>query len=319
MNKKLNHQKVVVIGDIIVDKFHLGNVSRIAPEAPVPILNVEKTLFSIGGAYNLVSQLRSMNVQTYFISSSGPELKLELNHFKQKMNKDDYIISSKKRTSIKNRFISNNKSTYLLRVDYEDSSDITDNENNKIIKILDKILSDNTFIILMDYNKGVINSKLLKVFYEKIKQYKNIKIFIDTKKSDLSIFEKSYLLKPNNYEFEKITLKNFGEYLPPEKSISQISKKFKIEHLLITKGDKGALMYSSNSNKIIKSSGFKVRSGEVSGAGDTFLSVVVASVYYKKNIISAVKAANFFAAEFIRLGISYRISKQKLISYLKHL
>lgn len=317
--KKLNPQKVIVIGDIIIDKFHLGNVSRIAPEAPVPILNVEKILFSIGGAYNLVTQLRSMNIQTYFISSSGPELKLELKHFKEKLNKEDYIISSKKKTSIKNRFISNNKSTYLLRVDYEDSSDITDIENNQIIKILNKILSDNNFIILMDYNKGVVNSKLLKIFYKKIKEYKNIKIFIDTKKSNLSIFEKSYLLKPNNYEFEKITLKNFGEYLPPEKIVSQISKKFNIEHLLITKGDKGALMYSSNSNKIIKSSSVKVRSGEVSGAGDTFLSVIVASLYYKKNIISAVKAANFFAAEFIRLGISYRISKQKLISYFKNL
>jgi len=175
MNKKPKPQKVVVIGDIIIDKFHLGNVSRIAPEAPVPILNVEKTLFSIGGAYNLVTQLRSMNVQTHFISSSGPELKLELNHFKQKLNKDDYIISSKKRTSIKNRFISYNKSTYLLRVDYEDSSDINDIENNQIIKTLDKILRDNTFIILMDYNKGVVNSKLLKLLYKKIKEYKNIK------------------------------------------------------------------------------------------------------------------------------------------------
>ena len=155
----------MIIGDIMLDVYMKGKVERISPEAPVPIVSVTEKFSRLGGAANVAQNLKALNAEPILCSVIGNDEKskdlLELMR-EQNMNISGIVKSSERITTRKVRIISNN--AQMLRVDTEDTFDLTEKEYNSLIKNIHEIIINENIdaIILQDYNKGVLTEKLIK-------------------------------------------------------------------------------------------------------------------------------------------------------------
>tara|TARA_B110000971_G_scaffold221948_1_gene271795 strand:- start:5699 stop:7084 length:1386 start_codon:yes stop_codon:yes gene_type:complete len=293
-------KKILVVGDIIVDKYISGTVEKISQEAPTPIVNVnpykqKKDL--LGGAGNVAANIKSLGVDVELISIIGSDVNsLNLKRIlKQKKIKFNPIKIKNFYTTEKIRVTSNGQQ--IIRID-KDSPKIQYNQDlilNKIKKSLHNI----SLLIISDYNKGTIQniSKIIELANKK-----KIKVLIDSKNENIRDYRNSFLIKPNQKEFQNIfKLDNNIKNL--KNKITKILKKLNIDYLLLTLGSKGMKLFSRNNVTNFTSEAKEVY--DVTGAGDTVLASLAVGIHTGKNIIDSVKFS-LRAAEIVisKLGTS---------------
>lgn len=273
--KSFNNLNVLIIGDVMIDNYVWGKVNRLSPEAPVPIVNVEKKEMRLGGAANVALNIQSLGANPILCSVIGADF--EGNAFiellkKQKLSQKGILKSRNRPTTIKTRVIGNNHQ--LIRVDEESDEDITPNETQNLLTLINYIIHHDKIdvIIFEDYNKGVITPKLIQKVVELAKQ-KEIPVCVDPKKKNFHAYKSVTLFKPNLKEFKE-GLKIDSDDL----SINELQKltssyrvKQKIESVLITLADKGVIINTRTSKHHIPAHVRKI--ADVSGAGDTVISV----------------------------------------------
>ena len=202
--QKFNSLKIAVVGDVMVDVYIWGEVSRISPEAPVPIINLSKREDRIGGAANVALNLVALGIQAEIISVVGKDEAGEklTNLFQKKNIKNDNVVYSKERiTTIKTRVIGN--SQHLLRVDNEQTNNITIDEENALIEAVRKSISGGVnAIILEDYNKGVLTERVISEIV-KIANENNVITTVDPKKENFLSFKNVTMFKPNLKELKE--------------------------------------------------------------------------------------------------------------------
>jgi rfaE bifunctional protein kinase chain/domain len=256
---------VAVIGDIILDKYLWGDVERISPEAPVPVVDVKKETVSLGGASNVANNIASLDAKAYMIGIVGDDenAKIIENILKSK-NINPVLIKDKSRPTIeKTRIIA--VSQQLLRIDREDrsklSTDIEDKIINEIKNIKDKI---NVFIV-SDYGKGVITQRIMDFIKSLSKP-----IFVDPKPSNYQLYKHTTILTPNKKEaYESIKAdKNTDLEFVGRKIMSDLE----LNQLLITLGGEGMALFEGDKILRIPTKAKKVF--DVTGAGDTVISVL---------------------------------------------
>jgi D-beta-D-heptose 7-phosphate kinase/D-beta-D-heptose 1-phosphate adenosyltransferase len=308
MNK--NH---LVIGDLIFDKFIYGNANRISAEAPTLVLDVEKEIHVIGGAYNVAAHLSSLGHGCIFVSAAGHDFDKVLFGFQDKFDKNilrNIIPEDDRVTSVKTRLISEYKNTHLLRYDNETTKDISEETENLIISYVEnkEHIDD---ILLIDYKKGVITKNVATKIID-IATKRNIPVYVDTKKDDLHIFKGCTVIKPNKFEFEKIRLR----YAPDsnmEDACKIICDTLNIHQIVITAGSEGIYAYN-NDDKLTRSAAELVEVKELSGAGDSVLAVLSYCVSEGHTFVNSIKRANRLAAKFVSSGIQYRAKKEDLFT-----
>jgi rfaE bifunctional protein kinase chain/domain len=273
--KSFNNLNVLIIGDVMIDNYVWGKVNRLSPEAPVPIVNVEQKEMRLGGAANVALNIQSLGANPILCSVIGADF--EGNAFiellkKQKLSQKGILKSRNRSTTVKTRVIGNNHQ--LIRVDEESDEDITPNETQNLLTLINYIIHHNKIdvIIFEDYNKGVITPKLIQKVVELSKQ-KEIPVCVDPKKKNFHAYKSVTLFKPNLKEFKE-GLKIDSDDL----SINELQKltssyrvKQKIESVLITLADKGVIINTRTSKHHIPAHVRKI--ADVSGAGDTVISV----------------------------------------------
>lgn len=306
--------KFFIIGDTICDTFLYGDVTRVSAEAPVPICDVQNEVNSLGGAFNVTAHLRNLGVDAHHVSVVGnnfKDFKRKLNQNEFDKNRDHFFYDMDRKTSTKIRLISLYKNTNLYRYDYEDLHDISSQQESRIINKLKKLLQPNDCVILIDYRKGVVTNSLARKVID-LALNKSVKILVDTKRDNIERFEGANYLKPNNIEFEKIRLRACPHINEFKTSCNAISRKFKLENLIVTKGKNGLSYYSLLKNKVIHLPGFKVDVRELSGAGDALIAAFAYSIINKNTVKSSLETANFMASVFIKTGPAYRLQKNDL-------
>lgn len=301
---------ILVIGDLIFDRFVYGDVSRISPEAPNLILDQKKEVELLGGAYNVVRHLRSLNNKVHYCSISG-DISPYIGNLKALLTLDDFIIWDKARQlTTKTRYISNYKKTTLLRVDEEIKNYFSTEFENQIINKISSLISKVDIICICDYDKGLLSEHFIKKIIN-ISYTNNKKILVDTKRKNIKVFSNIWLIKPNNIELSFIK----GHYGNPSMSDQDIAKiinnELNISHLVITKGANGIDLYS-NGEFITSSEKYEVIPIELSGAGDVVLSVMCHTLLNKFNLKECVKISNYIASRYISCGPSYNISELNL-------
>jgi len=269
---------ILIIGDVMLDSYIIGDVNRISPEAPVPVVDVSYIEKKLGGAANVALNLKKLGATPIMCSVIGNDLNGE--EIEKLFLKNDLIIdflykSKYRKTTNKTRIIGNN--TQLIRIDEEISNDLNNDDNDKLLNSIMNSFSEYSIdaIIFEDYDKGVISKKLI----DEITKYcllKNIPIFTDPKFKNFNNYNNCSIFKPNLKEFEKglnINIKNFNELkVNIEKLI--IDKNFYTVY--VTMGDDGIMLSYKDENDIIKHEHIKGRPiniSDVSGAGDTVISV----------------------------------------------
>jgi len=266
----LQKAHVLVIGDLMLDRYTYGKISRISPEAPVSILKVIDQDFKPGGAGNVALNILSLGSDVTVIGRIGQDddgavLKKLL---KDKGANIDYLITQKDyKTSVKNRFIA--ESQQLLRVDFEKILDISKSLEDEILEKLSSLLKTVKVIAISDYGKGFLSKKLIKTIIKKAKE-KDIPTIIDPKGSDFKKYKSATILKPNLKE--AYIAANLDEKEPLDKAAQILLKKTKVENLLITRSKDGISLFTKNDRQDFKARSKEVK--DVTGAGDTVLAML---------------------------------------------
>ncbi len=274
-----NERKIMIVGDVMLDVYMKGKVERISPEAPVPIVAVTETFSRLGGAANVAQNLKTLGSEPILCSIVGNDEKANdllriMNE--QNMNVDGIIKSNDRITTRKIRIIGNN--AQMLRVDTEDTFDLNDNEYESLMNRINDIIDKRNIngIILQDYNKGVLTKKVIENVID-LANKKGIPVGVDPKKKNFLSYRNATLFKPNLKELMEGTNINLQNNSIEEisKAIDFLQEKLNCKYIMTTLSERGVLIkdYITNSQHHIPAHLRKI--ADVSGAGDTVLSVAI--------------------------------------------
>lgn len=267
--------KVLIIGDVMIDSYLWGKVDRISPEAPVPIIAYTDQEHRLGGAANVALNVQSLGAEPVLCAVIGNDNKAQTFYdllAKQGMTSKGIMEDGGRITTEKTRIISNHQ--HLLRVDREIDKPLTAEIEQKFIKHIQKVLTENNIaaIIFEDYDKGSITPAVIKAVVADAKK-KGIPTLVDPKKRNFLYYSDTTLFKPNFKELIEglKTEASKTDVLSLEKAAQILHKEKEIEMVMITLSEAGVFMSTGKEHKLIPA---HIRSiADVSGAGDTVISV----------------------------------------------
>ena len=302
MFKKKN---ILVVGDIMLDKYSHGTVNRVSPEAPVPIVDIQKIIYKPGGASNVAQNLSAlgMNVTLLGITGDDTELKELIKVLRHSDIKFDPVKDLSIRTTLKSRIIGNDQQ--LLRLDHEDRN--KSNMHSQLYKKIIKYAKNSDLIIMSDYDKGSVKPIASDIISFANKN--SIKVIIDPKGTDYSTYENAYMVKPNELEFSMIAgkIKNKKDMIAKGK---KLKKDLQLDALLLTLGKNGMVLFSKDSVLTFPTSQKDVY--DVTGAGDTVIAVLAAALASNKTLKKSCELANIAAGlSILHLGTA-SISKSDI-------
>lgn len=294
--KKISTFHILVIGDVMIDSYWRGRVSRISPEAPVPILDLMKKEYRLGGAANVAMNVKSLGANPILCSVIGEDEfeSLFLKLLQQYHLSNEGIVSLPSRqTTIKHRMIANN--SQMFRVDEENNAPLTEQEEEQFLKRVDNILSNNKIdaIILEDYDKGVLSPHTIAHIVSEA-QKKKIIVSVDPKKRNFHHYQGVTLFKPNLKELKE-GLEHGDKELKME-DIHQLMRKFSqgmnMDYLMTTLSERGVAMYDNRRDKFMTYPAFLRKIADVSGAGDTVIAVATLSLLSGVSVEILTQVAN---------------------------
>ncbi len=266
-------QRVLIIGDVMVDSYVWGKVDRISPEAPVAVVAVQRKEHRLGGAANVALNIQALGAKAVLASVIGNDRDGDtfLGLLEQEGLTQKGILQVNRPTTVKTRIIGNQHQ--LLRVDEEDDQLLPDNESKKLEEHLKSLIELEEFdvIIFEDYDKGLISETIIKSIVS-IAREKKIFVAVDPKKRNFLSYGNVDLFKPNLKEIrEGLKIEVDPKSLESLKNADQLLRK-ELQHQwsLITLSEYG--MFASNGSEIIQVSSRPVTISDVSGAGDTVIS-----------------------------------------------
>ncbi|MCG6168018.1 D-glycero-beta-D-manno-heptose-7-phosphate kinase [Leptospira sp. FAT2] len=274
----LKNLKIIVIGDFILDEYLIGEVNRISPEAPVPVVWVRKEKITLGGAGNVVKNLSSLGVQSIVLGRAGKDEKAKsLIGLLEKENTDIgrnfFIRSEDVPTILKTRVIAGHQQ--VCRIDKEELKPITKKEEDELLQaFLERIDSANA-VVLSDYDKGTLTPRIIQEVSRICLEKKKI-VTVDPQVSHFFLYQGVSILTPNHHEAGKAIgkkLENDSEVL---KAAEEISEKLSCPSLMITRGEKGMSLYLAAKKEIFHIPTVAREVFDVTGAGDTVISAYTA-------------------------------------------
>ncbi len=285
---RFEQASVLVVGDVMLDRYWHGNTSRISPEAPVPVVKINQLEDRPGGAANVALNIAALGAKTWLIGATGEDEaadSLTDSLGSAGVNVHFQRIASQP-TIIKLRVMSRHQQ--LIRIDFEETFNVNTEAFANHVK---KLLATAKVLLLSDYGKGTLQNHQQLINLAKAKK---VPILVDPKGNDFSIYQGATLLTPNLNEFEAIVGKCIDENQLIEKG-QQLIKNLKIESLLITRGEQGMTLLRKNQKELH----LPARAREVydvTGAGDTVISTLAAALAAGVEMTEAVALANLAAS-----------------------
>jgi rfaE bifunctional protein kinase chain/domain len=286
-----SQKSILVIGDVMLDKFMWGKADRISPEAPVPIISVDQISHSPGGAANVALNLSKLSANAHILAIVGDDNESKL--LEDSLIKDGvkvkFIKDIKKSTTTKTRIIAHGQQ--VVRTDYENKNDITSEQIENIKDALYDLSTEIDAIILEDYNKGILVKDCIETILEMAAKH-NLPVYVDPKRDNFFVYNKIRLFKPNMFEFESMI--NFDKQNKSFEELGkQLREKIDAEILMITRGEEGVTLFTDNNVQTIGTKARKVH--DVSGAGDTAISAFVLSDLSGASIEESAMISNYAA------------------------
>lgn len=313
--------KIAVIGDLMLDTYWWGNVERISPEAPVPVVAVSKREKRIGGSGNVALNVRALGASVAVLSILGDdEDGVQLKQLLQENDIDTrFILESKKRiTTNKIRIISRNQ--HMMRLDAETTEDLDDNDEEKLKNQVEKYIDTEKpdVVIFEDYNKGILTKNIIANTIAFCNE-NNVITAVDPKRKNFFCYNNATLFKPNLAEV--FAALNLLPEVVSEDLLSNIHSqlKEKLDHSvsLVTLSEKGIYYHQDNLKSLIPSHRRNI--ADVSGAGDTVIAVAALIFAATKNVDLAAKVSNIAGGIVCEEVGTVAIQKEKLLEECKKL
>ncbi|MEF3695504.1 MAG: D-glycero-beta-D-manno-heptose-7-phosphate kinase [Candidatus Cloacimonadota bacterium] len=287
-------KRILVIGDLMLDHYVWGEVKRISPEAPVPVLEAEKEEYRPGGAANVALNLKSLGAEPLLLGLIGADSAGEILQealLSRGITASYLVRSPQRKTCLKTRM--NAAGQQILRIDYEDSSVLSTDEESLCLQALNRALTEAEAVIIEDYNKGLLSP----AFIGSVLQYCSLKalpVAVDPKYHNFFSYKAVDIFKPNYSELlarlENAPLTE-EEFLASAEAFRQ---KQGIKHLVVTRGAKGLIIFSPDSAPVQLPT-YAREVFDVTGAGDTVISVLALAYVCGTDILEAARLANHAA------------------------
>lgn len=303
--------KVLVIGDVMLDKYYFGEVTRISPEAPVPIAHVQKVKETLGGAANVAHNLALLGCETSIIGQIGTDNHGEIFLSKLKSLGVNYsgIIVTDKPTTTKIRVISGHQQ--MIRLDFEDSAETDATE--EILKNFSAQIQNVDAVIISDYGKGVCTKKICREVIGACRAAKKF-VIVDPKGDKWQKYFDASYITPNLKELNAILLKKISnDDVQIEESARKVIDEFNLRGLVVTRSSAGLSLIDK------KISHIKARAQEVfdvSGAGDTVIAVFGLALAGKLDSELAAYLANVAAGVVVAKVGTYAVNREELLKAL---
>lgn len=310
------NKQVLVIGDLMVDRYINGKVRKISPEAPVPVLDYKEKRYVAGGASNVVNNLIGLGAKASVagvVSDDDAGRWLVNNLSSGGASVDGIFFDNSRPTTMKTRYTT--KGYQLLRVDREITEEISKEAQDSIYKYCEEVIGKTDAVILSDYLKGVLKDKDFISRIVALCEANNVFVAVDTKTLNIEFYKNVDMLTPNIDEMANAV----GMNVETEEDINKAGNRYledsMAKMLVLTRGDKGISVFSKGESR----RDFPAKDVEVfdvSGAGDTVLSTITMGIISGLNIDDSVKVANYAAGVVITKRGTAAITSKELIKTL---
>lgn len=316
--EKIKNLKIAIVGDVMLDSYIYGNVSRLSPEAPVPIIEVYKKENRLGGAANVALNVQALGATPLLISVIGRDNEAKMVESlltDMKIETMGMLNSEDRKTTVKTRIIGNK--SQIARIDQEVKHSLSDKDNERLISTFSNIISHCDALILEDYDKGVLNPKSIEAIIEIANSQGKI-IAVDPKYNNFHHYKGVTLFKPNLKELTLGLKENLDEDYSIE-SIFNLEEKLreKLGHTigLITLSERGVLIKSATENHTAMAHQRNI--ADVSGAGDTVISVATCVLACGEKLSTVAELSNLAGGLVCEQPGVVPINKEDLIKEIK--
>lgn len=289
--------KILIVGDVMLDKYYFGSVERISPEAPVPIVNIRKEESRLGGAANVANNIASLGGQTLLCGTIGHDLLgKELERISRQKNIKTMLLRTPCPTITKARIIGGKQQ--IVRVDYEDRSALRNEDKKLLQEAVSANLSDYDILVISDYGKGLITEEFCSYLIRHAKKAGK-KVIIDPKGRNWKKYSGADLVTPNVKELSDIvgyTVPNTDRAI--EKAAREAIEANHLTSLLVTRSEKGMSLISNMPPIHIPTHSEEVF--DVSGAGDTVVATLSICLAAGMSIVEAMQTANIAAGIVVK-------------------
>lgn len=272
-------QTVLCVGDLMLDEFVYGEVSRISPEAPAPVIAVQRSETNVGGAGNVARNIASLGARCIFVGLVGDDvagntLKTEL--AKERFIEPILVVDPSRPTTRKVRFVSEHFSTHMLRADWELSTPASEDIERKLIEAVVTALPRADIVLLSDYAKGVLTTRVVRNIIDAARKLGK-RVIVDPKSANLAIYRGATLLTPNLKEFAEATRRRIQSGADIADASIEALRSADAEAMLVTQSEHGMTLAHRDGRLIhVPAQPAKVR--DVSGAGDTVAAVLAVTL-----------------------------------------
>jgi len=305
-------KEIAVIGDVMLDRYFWGAVSRVSPEAPVPVVDVESETIHLGGAANVAANLQALGALPVLCGvigddSTGKMITMLANE--AGMNTSGLVVSNDRPTTVKTRVIGNNQQ--IVRLDRETRADV---QHDVVEAVRSLIATRQTLsaVILEDYNKGLLTEALITAVIDAA-AVRGIPVFVDPKRSNFFAYRRSYVFKPNRKEATDA----LGYSLRSDEDVvragTELLRRLECDNVLITLGAAGMMLFE-RSGTVSSVPTIAKNVADVSGAGDTAIATLAALSTAGANIREAATLANIASGIVVEEPGIVSITAERLLA-----
>jgi D-beta-D-heptose 7-phosphate kinase/D-beta-D-heptose 1-phosphate adenosyltransferase len=313
---RFSEVKILIIGDVMLDRYWWGSVSRISPEAPVPVVQLEKTSLVPGGAANVAVNIASLGANPRLIGVIGNDAEgkyLSSTLAKSNISSDLLLALEDRPTTVKTRIVAHNQ--HVVRIDNEKTNFLPSEQEESLWRTIESELDETDLILISDYAKGLLSRNLLLRLITKAKENDKY-ILVDPKGKDYTKYAGATLLTPNRREAREAC--NLEEHQPVdeitiagETLISQLG----LEALLITQGEHGMTLFQRAEKPVHFQT--KARTVyDVTGAGDTVIAALAVALAAGASLLQAAELSNISAGLVVEEVGTTTINREKLLEAL---
>ncbi|HJU93435.1 MAG TPA: D-glycero-beta-D-manno-heptose-7-phosphate kinase [Pyrinomonadaceae bacterium] len=312
--EKLRGRNVVVLGDVMLDEFVWGDVTRISPEAPVPVVDVRRESVHLGGAANVLANLVALGALGSVVGVVGNDAagtRLQ-NGLRELGTQEGCLVVDESRPStIKTRIIAH--SQLVVRTDRESRIPVNGKVEEKIVSCLKEALKEADAFVVSDYDKGVVTPAVLREILPLA--YEKVPVLIDPKLRNFNSYRPATLVTPNHFEALRMSNSEDTSDDGSHRAAKVIREKLGCDAVLITRGDRGMMLLEANGEPVfVKTAAREVY--DVTGAGDTVIAALAGALCAGSTMLEAAALANHAAGIVVgKVGTATATSEELLSTF----
>jgi rfaE bifunctional protein kinase chain/domain len=313
----LRDKTVVVFGDVMLDEFVWGDVSRISPEAPVPVVEIRRESVHLGGAANVLSNLRALGVQSALVGVVGQDracerVRAELREAGALDAEENLIVDVSRPTTVKTRIIAH--SQLVVRADRERRAPVDATIAERIVATLRRLLRSADALVVSDYDKGAVTPAVLDEILPAAEAAR-VPVLIDPKIRNFDSYRPATLVTPNHHEALRLTNTEDDTDEGMARAARAIRERLGCRSVLITRGERGMMLLEGKGEPVYVPTAAR-EVFDVTGAGDTVIATLAASIAAGATLVEAAMLANHAAGIVVgKLGTATASAEELLASF----